>query len=351
VKIFIKSVILAFVFACTLYPAQNAWCINESPAQPDGMAPDDAVSEQTLQSMSKQNESDEIPKVCNLDSDLTPSIPTVIPGPDAIIGGELTCNAKKGETAQLLGAKLGINWQKLAEYNKINAREPITQNNLRLYYNNRRIIPVYPAEGLIINIPEKTLYFFKDGVLTAISAVTVGKSDPKWRTVTGSFTIIQKIKNPTWNVPPSIQEEMQEKGHEVLTRVPPGKKNPLGGYALRTSIPGILIHGTNIPTSIFGFTSHGCIRVYPDNMEKLFNVVNLNTKGRIIYMPVKIARSVDGRIFMEVHPDIYYRTGNLEKNARKLAESYKLSDQINWAKASLLIKKRNGVAEDVTASK
>lgn len=350
-KMILRFVFLTVIFLSPLYQVQKAWCYKDVPPQPDGKAPNIVAPADALQSKPEQNYPDEVPRVCNLDSDLTPVIPTIIPGPDAIIGGELTCNAKKGETPQLLGAKLGINWQKLAEYNKISASKPISENNLRLYYNNRRIIPMFLTDGLIINIPERTLYFFSDSVLTEISAITVGKSDPKWQTVTGSFTITEKIKDPKWTVPLSIQEEMLEKGEKVLTEVPPGKKNPLGKYALRTSIPGILIHGTNIPTSIFGFRSHGCIRVYPDNMEKLFYAVSLQTKGRIVYMPVKFAKSVDGRVFMEVHPDIYFKVGSLKKNARKLAERYKLSDQIDWTKADLLINKKNGVAEDVTASK
>jgi L,D-transpeptidase ErfK/SrfK len=348
----ILRILFVFVFTLSpIYQAKKAWSYEDLPTQPDNKAQKSITSADTQESRPHQNYPDAIPRVCNLDSDLIPVIPTVIPGPNAIIGGELTCNAQKGETVQLLGAKLGINWQKLAEYNKMSANKPISQPDQRLYYNNRRIIPMFINDGLVINIPERTLYFFKDGVLSEMSAITVGKSDPKWQTTTGSFTITEKIKNPTWTVPPSIQEEMMEKGEEVLTEVPPGKKNPLGKYALRTSIPGIMIHGTNIPTSIFGFRSHGCIRVYPDNMEKLFRAVSLETYGRIIYMPVKIAKSVDGRIFLEVHPDIYFRIGNLKKNVRKLADHYDLSNQIDWGKVDLLVKKRNGVAEDITAPK
>jgi len=134
-----------------------------------------------------------------------------------------------------------------------------------------------------------------------------------WQTPTGRFRIIAKAKDPTWTVPPSIQEEMRLEGKEIITSIPPGADNPLGRYAIKTTLPGILIHSTTKPWSIYTYASHGCIRVYPERMEELFKLIRVNTAGEIIYRPVKLATTETGRIFLEVHGDIYSKQAALNR--------------------------------------
>lgn len=122
----------------------------------------------------------------------------------------------------------------------------------------------------------------------------------------------------------------------------------MGKYALRTSLPGILIHSTSKPWSIYTFASHGCVRVHPDRMEELFKVVKLNTPGEIIYQPVKVATTEEGRIFLEVHRDIYTRTKGIEHEAKTLLQT--LHDKVDWQKVRQALSRKTGVAEDVTLS-
>jgi hypothetical protein len=169
-----------------------------------------------------------------------------------------------------------------------------------------------------------------------------------WQTPTGKFRITSKVKDPTWFVPPSIQKEMKLSGKAVQLKVPPGKKNPLGRYALKTSLSGILIHGTTRPESIYTFSSHGCIRVLPSNIEDIFPDVRVNTGGEIIYQPVKVALSDDGRVFIEVHGDVYGRFKNMESVTKGLISRHNAEKKVDWDKVRSSLRRKSGIPEDVT---
>lgn len=260
----------------------------------------------------------------------------------------------KNDSLRLVAAKLGVNYRRLAAMNGLSPKDHLKVGQV-LRYNNQRIIPASKLKhGIVINIPDRMLYYFEQGKLAYATAVALGTptkmDDIPWHTPTGRFRITNKAKDPTWTVPPSIQEEMRREGKEVITSVPPGADNPLGKYALRTSLPGILIHSTSKPWSIYTFASHGCIRVHPDRMEELFKVVKLNTPGEIIYQPVKVATTKEGRVFLEVHRDIYTKTKGIEHEAKALLQTLKIGDKVDWQKVRQALSRKSGVAEDVTLS-
>jgi L,D-transpeptidase ErfK/SrfK len=111
---------------------------------------------------------------------------------------------------------------------------------------------------------------------------------------------------------------------------------------------GILIHGTIAPNSVYGFNSHGCIRVLPGNMQEIYKDIQVNTNGEIIYQPVKLAVSDDGRIFIEVHGDVYDRLGNLEEVAKGLIIKYNAQQKVDWEKVRATVRNKSGFPEDVT---
>jgi L,D-transpeptidase ErfK/SrfK len=268
-----------------------------------------------------------------------------------IVGKEFVYTVKKRESLKMVGAKLGVSWRIIAQENELDPSKPLTPGQ-ELTINTRRIIPKTLKEGIIINIPDRTLYLFKGKKLEKAVPVALGMPVQvdygDWRTPTGHFRIISKMKNPTWHVPPSIQTEMKKNGRKVVTEVPPGTKNPLGKYAFKTSLPGVLIHSTSKPGSIFTFASHGCIRVHPQNMEELFPTIPVKTSGEIVYQPVKLAFSDDGRVFIEVHGDIYKRYKNLDEVARGLIVKNKAEKKVDWEKVRTMVRKKSGIPEDVT---
>jgi L,D-transpeptidase ErfK/SrfK len=172
----------------------------------------------------------------------------------------------------------------------------------------RRILPPGPHEGVVVNLPEHRLYYFphpkrheKPVVITY--PVSVGKMD--WRTPLGQTQVVSKQTLPSWHPPPSVLQEHAERGDPLPKVVPPGPDNPLGEYAMRLGIhPGdYLIHGTNNPQAVGMAVTHGCIRLYPEDIEALFKIVPVGTKVWLINEPVKVAY-VDGELLLEAHPQV-----------------------------------------------
>lgn len=273
------------------------------------------------------------------------------PRSDRIVGTKGVYTVVKADTIRLVAAKLGVTQQHLRSVNGLDAKAYLKIGQ-KLAYNNRKIIPQKMRDGIVVNIPDRTLYYFQQGALITSLPVALGSSTKNekyvWQTPVGKFKVTAKVKDPVWTVPPSIQTEMEEKGKDVITSVPPGPENPLGKYAIKTSIPGILIHSTTKPASIYSFSSHGCIRVSPDHMEGFFPRIKVNTRGEIIYKPVKLAVADNGRVYLEVHPDVYNRNSNLVAEARQLVEKQQLSELVDWDKLQSVVKQKRGVAEDIS---
>jgi len=170
----------------------------------------------------------------------------------------------------------------------------------------RRLLPMAPREGIVINLPEHRLYYFpksgRDETPVVWSyPVSIGKMD--WNTPLGSTRIVQKIKDPTWTPPKSVREEHAKRGDILPAVVPAGPNNPLGLFAMRLGIPGgaYLIHGTNRPAGVGMQVTHGCMRLYPEDIEELFAMVAVNTPVRIVNQPFKLGWQ-DGQLWVEVHP-------------------------------------------------
>ena len=268
-----------------------------------------------------------------------------------LIGTDTLYTVKKGDTLEFIGARTGVSWWKIAKDNNIDINKYL-QPGQELKINTRRIVPAMTENGIIINVPDKTLYYFKNNRLIGSFPVGLGlltsKTGKNWKTPLGKFRIIAKEKNPTWYVPPSIQEEMEMEGKDVKTIVPPGRDNPLGRYALKTTYPGILIHETVKPASVNQYRSHGCIRVHPENMEKFFEEVEPNASGELIYVPVKAAVSNEGRVFLEVHRDVYNRIKTLREEVKSQIEKTGALNKVDWQKVESILKERSGTAKDVT---
>jgi len=244
-----------------------------------------------------------------------------------------------------LAQERGIKWTALARRNHL--KQPYRlKKGMTLKIDTTHIVPDEITNGLVINLPELNLYYFKDGTYQRRYTLAVGK--PSWPTPTGNYKIIDKRKNPTWNVPESIQEEMEEEGLEVVEQVPPGPKNPLGKFFMLTSAEGVGIHATNRPWSVGYYASHGCIRMLPNEIEKLFPEIPLGTPVKIIYRPIKMALTPEGHIFLEAHPDIYQRKIDGMALVKDLAQKNQLVEHIDWERVPKILKAKEGVAQDIT---
>jgi L,D-transpeptidase ErfK/SrfK len=211
-----------------------------------------------------------------------------------------------GDTLALVAARFGLEPAVLARDNGLAAGARLKPGDT-LSIDNRHIVPSGTGitDGIVVNLPQRRLFLFKGGALKDSYPIAVGSTG--WRTPVGNFSIQTLEVDPTWDVPKSIQAEMASKGKRVLTRVPPGPDNPLGTRWIGIT-SSIGIHGTNAPSSIFKYATHGCIRMSIEDVEHLFAQVSKGMPVSIIYEPI-LAVNDGGEIFVEVHRDPYGRGG------------------------------------------
>jgi len=168
---------------------------------------------------------------------------------------------------------------------------------------NTRLLPDSEPSGVILNLPEFRLYYFPKKIQGSPAnvithPVSVGRQD--WETPLGKTKVIAKKKNPSWRPPESIKKEHAEKGDPLPDVVPAGPDNPLGLYAMRLGIPGYLIHSTNKPFGVGLRVSHGCVRMYPKDIETLFPLIKVGTPVSIINQPIKVGW-LEGSLYIEIH--------------------------------------------------
>jgi L,D-transpeptidase ErfK/SrfK len=170
----------------------------------------------------------------------------------------------------------------------------------------RYILPDAKRIGIVLNVPEMRLYFYPpvragEPAVVKTYPVSIGRMD--WDTPLGTTAVAAKTRNPSWRPPDSIRAEHAADGTPLPEIIPPGPDNPLGDYALRLTRSGYLIHGTNRPYGVGMRVTHGCVRMYPENIEALFPEVPVGTPVEIVDEPVKIGWLAD-TLFIEVHPPL-----------------------------------------------
>jgi L,D-transpeptidase ErfK/SrfK len=166
------------------------------------------------------------------------------------------------------------------------------------------LLPEAPRRGIVVNLADQRLYFYAaDGV----RSMPIGIGDDGQLTPIGDTRIVRKRKDPTWVPTASIRAEKPW----LPAAVKPGPDNPLGPYALDLGWASYRIHGNNNPYSIGRRLTHGCIRLYDDEIAWLFDAVEVGTPVRVVDQPVK-AGWWGGRLYLEVHPT--------QRQARELEE-------------------------------
>ena len=166
------------------------------------------------------------------------------------------------------------------------------------------VLPETQKQGIVINVAEMRMYYFKNATsgqsFVSTFPISIGRID--WRTPQGRMKITAKALDPNWYPPESIRKEHAEEGDILPKIVPPGPDNPLGRHAIQLSVPGYLIHGTNRPYGIGMRVTHGCIRMYPKDVEKYLRRLQLALLLRLSISLIKLASVV--RNFLEVHPEL-----------------------------------------------
>ncbi len=211
------------------------------------------------------------------------------------------------------------------------------------------ILPGDTREGVVVNIAEYRLYhYYKSAGQLMVSTfpISIGRMD--WSTPIGRWTVTAKQKDPAWYPPESIRQEHLEDGRGFLAKVvPAGPDNPLGSYAMRLSATGYLIHGTNKPVGVGMQVTHGCIRMYPEDIEWLFPQVPVNTPVQIMNQPYKFGWSGND-LYLEVHPPLEDDRSTREREMTALTEQYVLITRerparIDWQAVEEAYRRRDGI--------
>ena len=164
------------------------------------------------------------------------------------------------------------------------------------------ILPAAPHSGLVINVPEMRVYYYPAGDSVVHTwPISIGRVG--WETPLGNTTIVRKKVGPTWYPPESIREEHAQQGEILPKVVRPGPDNPLGSHALYLGFPEYLIHGTNKPYSIGMRVSHGCVRLYPEHIVELYELVKPGTPVTLVHQGAK-AGWKGNELYLEIHPNV-----------------------------------------------
>lgn len=266
---------------------------------------------------------------------------------DAVIGRVATVTARHEDTLADLARTHAVGYQQIVAANP--GVDPwLPGAGTRIVLPTRHVLPDAPRSGLVLNLPEFRLYYYpppRSGATRQVATYPVSIGDVDWRTPLGLTRVVAKVKDPTWYPPASIRAEHARDGEVLPAVVPPGPDNPLGAFALRLARPGYLIHGTNKPYGIGMRVTHGCVRLYPEHIARLYRDVPVGTPLRIVDQPIK-AGWHDGVLYLEVHAPLQESraAANMTVAVRALiAATGGRATEIDWDAVTRAVHERRGV--------
>jgi L,D-transpeptidase ErfK/SrfK len=225
--------------------------------------------------------------------------PPPAPRLQPVLGAERSVLVEPGDTLLDVAYRERLGFEAVVRMNP-GVDEWIPEAGTVVRLPTRFLLPDAPADGLVLNVPELRLYDFRAGPEPHVYAVAVGDAEDP--TPVGQYKVGNKRTDPVWTVPASIRAEKPE----LPARVPPGPDNPLGRFWMTIGNTSYGLHGTNIRWSIGRLATHGCVRFYEDDIERLYARTPPGTRLRIVYQPFKWGRDGDA-LLLEAHPDLYAR--------------------------------------------
>jgi L,D-transpeptidase ErfK/SrfK len=219
-----------------------------------------------------------------------------------VVGAVTMVTAREDDTLLDIARRHGLGYEDIVRANP-DVDTWLPGEGTEVVLPTRYVLPPGPRRGVVLNLPEYRLYYYptpEPGQQPVVMTypISIGRMD--WETPLGRTSIIQKVTNPSWYPPESIRAEHAADGDPLPRVVPPGPDNPLGKHAMRLGLPGYLIHGTNRPDGVGMRVTHGCIRMFPEDIDYLFGRVGVDTSVRIINEPVKVGWNGE-ELVVEVH--------------------------------------------------
>ncbi|MBV8357070.1 MAG: L,D-transpeptidase family protein [Deltaproteobacteria bacterium] len=279
---------------------------------------------------------------------------------DEVIGSLTMYEIQPGDTLLDVGRWYGLSAKEVSDANNhLDWWSPPAGKEILL--PTEHILPDAPRVGIVLNIPEMRLYYFYPSPIAVrhrrkLKAVSFSRETPSvvytfpvglgrfdWKTPVGVWRVVARTKDPTWVVPDDIYQEHLERDGEADHVIPGGAPdNPLGHYRLSLSLPEYGLHGTDVPWGVGMSVSHGCVRLYPEDIERLYSKVRIGTPGRFVYQPIKFGWRGEV-LYVEVHDDLYAMYPGLLNHAMQEVKRLGLENQVDMSKLEKAVELRSGI--------
>ena len=282
----------------------------------------------------------------------------LVPGED-VVGVVQVVTAGKDDTLTDIARRFNVGYEEMVRANpKVDPWLP--GEGREIIVPTQFVLPDAPRTGLVINIPAMRIFYFppvKRGERPVVLTHPIGIGKVGWRTPEGVTKIIRSQKDPTWRVPESVRKEHHENGEDLDAVIGPGPDNPLGKYAFYLQWPSYLIHGTNKPAGVGLRSSHGCIRLYPEDIEQFYKLVPIGTQVRVVNQPFVFGWH-EGQLYMQPYDVLEDDTRDWSKAPHKLLSkslAAQLQQQVraahehvNWDLVSSLAHDPRGMPVPIT---
>ncbi len=256
-----------------------------------------------------------------------------------VVGGIQHHTTKRGEDLLEVARRYDLGWTEIgAMYRQWDPFLP--PPGVQMTIPTMWIVPANSAQ-IVVNTGEMRLYYFVNNA-TQVYTYPIGMGVLDFKTPTGNFHVNQKKVNPDWHIPKQLQAKY---GMDVM---PAGPDNPMGEFKLGLNWGDYGIHGCNLPWAVGRLVSHGCTRLYPEDIKKLFAMVPMGTKVQYIYEPAKVGFR-HGRVFLSVHEDVYMKIRSMFLQVLNLLDAKGLTSQVDMRKVMQVIEEQNGMPMDITA--
>ncbi len=261
---------------------------------------------------------------------------------DSDVVGELRwVEARHEDTLHSLAREHGLGIRELQAANP-DVDVWLPGEGTRVLLPTRFVLPPGPREGIVVNLAEYRLYYFPPGS-SAVFTAPVGIGQQAFGTPTLNTRVTDRIENPNWTPPESVRRAYAERGIRLDRVVAPGPDNPLGDYAIMLDVPGYLIHGTNRQIGVGSRVSHGCIRLYPEDIEELVWMIPVGTPVRFIHEPFKAGWEAD-ELVLEVHEPLEeFADQDINNVIRTVVEAVSGNDLVDWDQVEAKAALRRGV--------
>ncbi|MFZ2452071.1 MAG: L,D-transpeptidase family protein [Methylovulum miyakonense] len=267
-----------------------------------------------------------------------------------LVGALAAMDIRENDTLPDIARHFGLGYNDITRANPIVAPwTPVPGS--RVLLPTSFILPNTPHQGITLNLANMRLFYYPKAEPDKVYTYPIGIGRQGWNTPTGLTQIVTKKANPVWNVPPSIHQEHAQKGDPLPGSIGPGPNNPLGLYAMNLGFERYLIHGTNKPYGIGMQISHGCVQLYPEDIEVLFHKVGVGLPVRIVHQPYLTAWQ-DGGLYLEANEPLPKWSGDkarlkkqLLKDLRKLSAKQHVT--VDWEKVERIVERADGIPTPV----